>query len=210
MKDANELETPIARKVLHRLVTGTENGNIAWSPTEEYAPDRDWLSGKIALAQMPAPSGAGAGMGTDAESGFTLNLLLGGLLREGHEMGPMFEIIPAGERQCWRITDFHEDEQVRELLYDLARAVDAAAEFPEPSHPMDTEEQRTLAVDKTFDLMDLREEEEFDQWGTSEEIETRMQDVSKEWSKLEYQGTPKPLDGRLLMQFMKALNAATG
>lgn len=219
MRD-NELESPIATKVLRRLTAATESGRITWSPVEDYVPDRDWLSGRFAVAHIAdtvryGPEGDdGGGPGP-----FIVDLQLGGPLPEGDELGPMVEVYTEDDPRCCVITDFHEDEAVLELLFGLAEAVAALDLFPHPSYPMDTEEQRARAVEATFALMDAQDglvaedgepddgrlERSDEEWEA--EIEALRRDIENRVPELRFRTVPEPFDGAVLARFIRSLTA---
>jgi hypothetical protein len=216
----NELEAPIAAKVLRRLTAATEAGRITWFPAEGYVPDRDWLSGRFAVAHIADTVGTDSGGDAGRSRQFIVDLQLGGPLPEGDEMGPVVEIYTADDPRCCAITEFHEDDSVLGLLLGLAETVAALDVFPHPSYPMATEEQRAQAVEATFALMDeedglYAEDGEADDDGAPEktdeeweaEIEALRRDVENEFAQLRFKTVQEPFDGAVLARFIKTLNA---
>ncbi|MGD6978970.1 MULTISPECIES: hypothetical protein [Citricoccus] len=215
----NELEAPIAIKILRRLRTATESGRITWSPVEDYVPDRDWLSGRFAVATIEDTVDPGRPGGDAVRTHrFVVDLQLGGPLPEGDEMGPMVEIYTEDDPRCCVITEYHEDAVVLDLLTGLADAVDARDVFPHPSYPMDTEEQRARAVAATFALMDAEDdlhpvdepddearERAGEEWAA--EIEALRRDVEHEIPQLRFRSVPEPFDGAVLSRFIQSLDA---
>ncbi len=216
----NELEAPIAAKVLRRLKAATEAGRITWLPAEDYVPDRDWLSGRFAVAHIADAVGPDSDGGDAGRSGqFVVDLQLGGPLPDGDEMGPGLEIYTEDDPRCCVITEFHEDEVVLELLFGLAETVAALDIFPHPSYPMDTEEQRAQAVEATFALMDEEDglyaedgqpdddggpEKTDEEWEA--EVEALRRDIENEFPRLRFQTVPEPFNGAVLARFIKTLN----